>query len=422
MAEQPVQIAVEHLFRHEAGKMLAVLTKLFGLNQVEIAEDIVQETLLSALQSWKLKGLPDDPRAWLYRSAKNRTIDYLRRERNFHERIAPAIQAKEADPATSRWLDACFLDHEIEDAQLRMMFAACHPAIPLEAQLALILRTLCGLSTEEIAAAFLISSDSIGKRLYRAKEKIRQENLSLEVPHGSEITMRLDAVLHAIYLLFNEGYKSASDDTVVRRELCAEAIRLGALLARHPLGDAPKTHALLALMCFHAARLDTRLTPEGEIVLLEFQDRGRWDRQLIALAYHHFSASSQGSDISPYHLEAAIASYHAAAPSFEQTNWQAIFYCYNLLYKLQASPIVELNRAIAKGYAEGPAAGLEALLKIQGMNQHYLWHTAQGDFLLKKGMPKAAHEAYQKALALVALPAERKVIQEKIQHCGFNRS
>ena len=419
MAEQPVHHTVEHLFRHESGKMLAVLTKLFGLSQVEIAEDIVQETLIAALESWKLKGLPSDPRAWLYRAAKNRTIDYLRRERNFRERIAPAIRQEESDPEASHWLDAYFLDTEIEDAQLRMLFAACHPAIPLESQLALMLRTLCGLSTEEIAAAFLLSSDSISKRLYRAKEKIRLEKLSLEVPAGADILTRLDAVLHAVYLLFNEGYKSASDDAVVRRELCAEAIRLGALLARHPLSNLPKTHALLALLCFHSARLDTRLNAEGEIVLLEYQDRSRWNRQLIALAYEHFKQSSQGEAISTYHLEAAIASYHAIAPSFAQTNWQAIYYCYNLLMKVQPSPIVALNRAIALGYADGPKAGIEALSKIEGMEKQYLWHTALGDFYQKQGNKSEALAAYQKALKLVTLPAEYKVIQDKIKTCSI---
>lgn len=418
MADQPVHNTIEHLFRHESGRMLAVLTKLFGLNQVEIAEDIVQETLIAALESWKLKGLPSDPRAWLYRAAKNRTIDYLRRERNFRERIAPAIRQEGSDPESGHWLNAYFLDTEIEDAQLRMLFAACHPAIPLESQLALMLRTLCGLSMEEIAVAFLLPADSIGKRLYRAKEKIRQEKLSLEVPTGIEVLTRLDAVLHAVYLLFNEGYKSASDDAVVRRELCAEAIRLGALLARHPLSDLPKTHALLALMCFHSARLDTRLNTEGEIVLLEYQDRSRWNRQLIAMAYEHFKQSSQGEAISAYHLEAAIASYHIAAQSFAQTNWQAIYYCYNLLIKVQPSPIVALNRAIALGYADGPKAGIEALLKIEGMEKHYLWHTALGDFHQKQGDKSAAAASYQKALALVALPAEHKVIQDKIKTCS----
>ena len=250
--------------------------------------------------------------------------------------------------------------------------------------------------------------------MYRAKEKIRLEKLSLEVPSGNDLLPRLDAVLHAVYLLFNEGYKSASNDEVIRRDLCVEAIRLGTLLARHSLSNQPKTHALLALMCFHAARLDTRLNPEGGIILLERQDRSAWNQQLIGLAYSHFKQSSQGEDLSAYHLEAAIASYHAVAPSFEQTNWQAIFYCYNLLYALNPSPIIALNRAIARGYAEGPVAGIEALLNITDLQQHYLYHTALGDFYTKKGDAKTAHAAYERALNLVNLSAERKVIEQKM--------
>lgn len=415
MINLPAHTTVEHLFRHESGKMLAVLVKLFGLNQVEIAEDIVQETLLNALETWKIKGLPDDPRAWLYRAAKNCTIDYLRRERNFKERIAPQYLSN-VPSLESSWLDGYFLDSEIEDAQLRMMFATCHPAIPLESQLALILRTLCGLSTQEIAAAFLIPTDSIIKRLYRAKEKIREEHLSLEVPMGQELLPRLDAVLQAIYLLFNEGYKSASNDSIVRHELCAEAIRLGTLLGKNQVSNLPKTHALLALMCFHASRLDSRINAEGEIILLEHQDRSTWNQQLIALGNTHFKQSSQGDDISVYHVEAAIASYHVGAPDFTHTNWQAIFYCYNLLYKLSPSPIVALNRAIAWGYAEGASAGIEALFKVTGLEKSHVYHTALGDFFQKTGDTISAKTAYSQALQLANLPAEQKVIRQKLNN------
>jgi RNA polymerase sigma-70 factor (ECF subfamily) len=393
--------------------MLAVLTRLFGLSQVEVVEDIVQETLLCALETWKLKGLPDNPRAWLYRTAKNRTLDYLRRERNFRERVAP--QAMESSPTDKQhWLDVYFLDSEIADAQLRMLFATCHPAIPLEGQLTLMLRTLCGLSTEEIAAAFMLPADSVGKRLYRAKEKIRQEKLSLEVPSGQELLRRLDAVLHAIYLLFNEGYKSATQDSVVRTELCAEAIRLGSILAQHPLSNLPKTHALLALLCFNGARLHTRLNAAGEIILLPDQDRSQWNRSLIALAYEHFTQANQGEELSAYHLEAAIASYHASASSFEKTNWQAIYFCYNLLLNIQPSPFLALNRAIALGYHEGPAAGIEALLKIEGMDQHYLYHAALGDFYRKTGDEAQAQTCYTLALHWAVLPREKQLIEQKM--------
>ena len=272
--------------------MVAVLVKLFGLPQVELAQDIVQETLVVALETWKLKGMPDNPRAWLYQVAKNRALDHLRRNRHFRRKMAPQLAATmENDTQTQRRLDDFFLETEIEDAQLRMMFACCHPDIPDEAQLILMLRTLCGLSIAEIASAFLAQEDAIAKRLYRAKENIRAAKLTLEAPSGPALQERIDAVLQAIYLLFNEGYKSTSTDTVIRRDLCDEALRLGALLAGHPMGNLPKTNALMALMCYHAARFDARMDADGNIVLLEHQDRSRWDQTLIAVAYRYFSAS-----------------------------------------------------------------------------------------------------------------------------------
>ncbi len=404
-----------HLFRQESGKMLAVLVKLFGLSQVEIAEDIVQETLLAAFETWKLKGLPDNPRAWLYRAAKNKTIDFLRRERNFQSNIAPNIALDIAkNTAPERWLDAFFLETEIEDAQLRMMFACCHPAIAADAQLVLMLQTLCGLRTQEIAAAFLLPDATIAKRLYRAKEKIRAEKLSLDVPTGAQLLLRLDAVLQAIYLLFNEGYKSASEAIVIRRDLCEEALRLGDLLVRHPLGNLPKTHALQALMCFHAARFDARLDAQGDIILLEKQDRSRWNKALIAIGYEHLRCAAEGVELCEYHLEAAIASYHASAPTFEQTNWKAIFYCYDFLLKINPSPFVALNRAIAVGYSDGPVAGVNALLNIEGLEKNYLYHAALGDFYVKRQAFMEARSAYNMALELAQLPAERKVVEGKV--------
>lgn len=397
--------------------MLSVLVRLFGLSQVEIAEDIVQETLLSALETWKLRGIPEQPRAWLYRAAKNRTIDFLRRERNFQSNIAPNIAADMLrSTASGQWLDAFFLDPEIEDAQLRMMFACCHPAIPPESQLALILRTLCGLSAREVAAAFLLPEETIAKRLYRAKEKIRQENLSLEVPGGAALLPRLDAVLQAVYLLFNEGYKSASETSVIRRDFCEEALRLGDLLCRHAVSGLSKTHALQSLMCFHASRFDARLDDAGDIILLEHQDRGRWNRALITIGYEHLNRSTEGGEISEYHLEAAIASYHASAPAFDQTNWKSVFYCYDLLLKANPSPFVALNRAIALGYASGARAGIDALLQIGALNAHHVYHAALGDLYVRNNDPVSARQSYQQALALVILPAERRVIEGKISH------
>jgi RNA polymerase sigma factor (sigma-70 family) len=411
-----IDATVTHLFRHESGKMCAVLVKLFGLSQVQIAEDIVQETLLSAFDTWKLNGTPENPRAWLYRVAKNKTIDFLRRERNFNNVIAPniAIDLIRNHEKTA-WLDDFFLEDEIQDAQLRMMFACCHPDLPAEQQIALILRTLCGLSTKEIAVAFLQSEDTITKRIFRAKDKIRNANLSLEVPDGEALIARIDAVLQIIYLLFNEGYKSSNEQSVIRRDLCGEAMRLYVILADSTTGNLPKTHALLALICFQSARFDARLDKDGKIVLLEDQDRSLWKPSLIALGYDHFKQASVGQELSEYHLEAAIASYHVSASTFEATNFQAIFYCYDLLYQLHPSPIVALNRAIALGYSKGPIAGITALLGIKDLDKNYLYHTALGDFYKKNGQNDKAKLSYERALEFVSLPAEREVLEGRMK-------
>jgi RNA polymerase sigma factor (sigma-70 family) len=422
--QKQVSQIVDHLFRHEAGKMIAVLTKFFGLQQVELAEDMVQETLLTAFETWKLKGIPDNLRAWLYQVAKNKILTYLKREQNFHKNIAHNLSYSiENEALIHTKLDEFFLENEIEDAQLRMMFACCHPSVSTDLQLILMLKTLCGLSIKEIAAALLSQEDTIAKRLFRAKEKIKQEGILLEVPVGNELIERLDAVLKAIYLLFNEAYKSTSTDTVIRQELSDEALRLGALLAGDPLSifgkNAPKINALMSLMCFHAARFDSRLDVAGNIILLENQDRTLWNPYLIKQAYSFFKASSEGSDISEYHIEAGIASYHTQAQSFEKTNWQAIFYCYNLLYSIKPTPIIAFNRAIARGYNEGAKAGIEVLLEIEGLDKNHFYHTALGDFYLKNNQKVKAKAAYELALKFVFLGAEKKVIMDKIRNINF---
>jgi RNA polymerase sigma factor (sigma-70 family) len=420
LEQKPVSQIVDHLFRHEAGKMIEVLTKFFGLQQVELAEDMVQETLLTAFETWKLKGIPDNPQAWLYQVAKNKILTYLRREQNFQKNIAHnLIYSIENEALIHNKLDEFFLENEIEDAQLRMMFACCHPSVSTDLQLILMLKTLCGLSIKEIAAALLSQEDTIAKRLFRAKEKIKQEGILLEVPVGNELVERLDAVLKAIYLLFNEAYKSTSTDTIIRQELSDEALRLGAILAGRPLSildkNAPKINALMALMCFHAARFDSRLDDTGNIILLENQDRTLWNPYLIKQAYSFFKASSEGSDISEYHIEAAIASYYTQAESFEKTNWQAIFYCYNLLYSIKPTPIVAFNRAIARGYNEGAKVGIEALLDIEGLEKNHFYHTALGDFYQKNNQKAKAKTSYELALNFVFLGAEKKVILDKMK-------
>jgi RNA polymerase sigma factor (sigma-70 family) len=418
-----VSQTIDHLFRREAGKMVAVLTKFFGLTQVQLAEDMVQETLITAFETWKLKGIPDNPQAWLYQVAKNKILNHMKREQNFNLNIAPNISYTiENEYLINEKIEDIFLDNEIEDAQLRMMFACCHPTIPDDAQLILMLKTLCGLSIKEIAAALLSQEDAVAKRLYRVKEKIKQAQINLEVPVGAALIERLDAVLKAIYLLFNEAYKSTSTDTIIRRDLSDEALRLGAILASQPKKasgyNLPKIYALMSLMCFHAARFDSRLDEAGNIVLLEHQNRKQWNPFLIRQAYHYFNASSQGNELSEYHIEAAIASYHAKATSFETTNWQAIFYCYNLLFALKPTPIIAFNRAIALAYAEGVVKGIEALLDIEGLEKNHFYHTALGDFYHKNGQIEKAKKSYDLALKFVYLEVEKKLISQKIKAIG----
>lgn len=408
------QKLVDHLFRREAGKMVAVLTRLFGLPHAQLAQDIVQETLLAALDAWKLGAIPDNPRAWLYRVAKNRTLDQLRRQRNWQQNIAPHIAAAlDDESAVGHHIDELFLDHEIDDSQLRMLFACCHPALAPEGQIALMLKTLCGLSVAEIAAAFLTGKDTIEKRLYRTREKIRAENIALEVPSGADLAPRLGGVLKTVYLLFSEGYHSASSDAMIRRELCEEAVRLAELLAGHPVTGMPQTRALLSLLYFQASRFDARLDAEGQIVLLEHQDRSRWDQRLIARGFAELDHSAAGSELSEYHLEAAIASYHARAESVEKTNWRAIYHLYQLLWQRRPDAVVAFNRAIATGFANGPQSGLDALLAVGGMAGNHFYHVALGDFYGKLGQVEQAREAYTRALSLATLPKDRQLIEQK---------
>lgn len=401
---------VSHLFRHEAGKMTAVLARMFGFDRIEIAEDIVQDTLLKALNEWRSQ-IPDNPSAWLYRVAKNQALDLLRREKLFGEISQELTYLSDYEENT---LGKLFLSDEIEDSQLRMLFACCHPAIAPESQITLSLKTLGGLSATEIAKAFLTTEDTINKRLYRAKDKIRSEHIVLEVPQSKELIVRLEAVLKIIYLIFNEGYSSSHSDQLIRQDLCEDAIRICLLLTRNPLTNLPKTNALLALMCFQVARFPARLDDKGAIVLLKDQDRSLWDNFMISRAYQFFRSSSAGNEISEYHIEAAIASYHASSESFEKTNWEVILRLYNLLADIKPTPFVYLNRAIVKGYLYGAEVALHDLIKLDSLNQNYVFQTAKGDLYAELKENFLARQCYEKALSLHISEPERRLIEKKL--------
>ncbi len=419
MPEQNVNQLVSHLFRHEAGKMTAVLTRLVGFGSLEVAQDIVQDTLLKAMSAWSFKGIPENPSAWLYTVAKRKAVDIIRQQRvhQHHEQaIAKALQSEwTLSPAVSQ----LFLDNEIEDSQLRMMFACCHPAIPYESQLAFTLKVLCGLSTSEIANAFLTSEDTVAKRIYRAREKIREEKINLEVPVPAELPERLDTVLHALYLLFNEGYNSSHPDKLIRNDLCEEAMRLCILLTRNIVTNTPAVNALLALMCYQASREDARISNDGAIILLKDQDRSRWNKALIDRGNYYLEVSADGDAISEYHLEAIIASCHAEAATFEETDWKKIYHFYTLLAHVKQSPIVELNKAIVLGYAQSCEAGLDALKKITDLNDHYLYHAALADFHALLFQNTEAQQAYERALQLTTSGAEKELLKRKIQQLAI---
>ncbi len=407
---------IDHLFRHESGKMISVLSKLLGLQNLETAQDIVQDTLLQALNTWTYNGIPDNPQGWLHRVARNKAIDYLRREKTFRH-ISPEYQYLLASEySLVPTVHQFFEEEAIQDSQLRMIFACCHPAIPVESQIALALKTLCGLSASEIARAFLTGEETITKRIYRAKEKIRTEQIELELPPPAQLPVRLDAVLHCLYLLFNEGYNSSHPNQLIREDLCEEAMRLTYLLTQNKSTDLPRTNALLALYCFQASRLQSRLDDKGQIILLKHQDRSLWYRPLIQKGYYFLDKATE-QEMSTYHLEAAIAYLHASAPSFEQTDWKAIHYLYTILHRQHPTPIIALNKAIAASYAIDKQTTLDQLLQIKGLEKYYIYHTAIGELYYEWDRKEEAKHYYQKALTLTNSIAEQQLLQEKIRKC-----
>ncbi len=399
--------------------MIAVLSKLLGLQHLEAAQDIAQDTLVQALHTWRIKGLPDNPTGWLYRVAKNKAIDYLRREKTARHVQTEHAYLLQSEYTLNPTVTQAFEEEAIEDSQLRMIFACCHPAIPVDSQLALALKTLCGLSVSEIAKAFLKDEETIAKRIYRAKEKIKTENITLDLPFSVDLPKRLDAVLHCLYLLFNEGYNSSHPEQLIREDLCEEAVRLAYLLTQTSPTNLPRTNALLALFCFQASRLRARLDEGGNIILLKQQDRSRWYRPLIRKGFYFLEKATQ-QELSVYHLEAAIAYLHAVAPSFEETDWKAIYYLYGILATRQPTPFVLLNKAIAAMYAANNKAALKELEAIKGLESYYLYHTAFAEVYLALQQKTLARGAYQKALSLTKSLAEQQLLQEKIKTCGDN--
>ncbi len=411
---------VDHLFRRESGRLVAILTRRFGPAHLQTVEDAVQDALMRAMQTWPYSGVPANPSAWLLLVAKNRTLDAARRAGRWRAKNAELTPLLEECLDTAQRMPPPRFEDEIRDSQLRMMFVCCHPGLPPDAQVSLTLKTLCGFDEREIAAAYLDSAAAVAKRLVRARQYLRAHRVGIGLPPAAELAARVAAVQQALYLLFNEGYKASHGDSLLRADLCAEAIRLGTLLAAHPAGDRPETHALLALMHLHAARLPARADDDGALLVLAEQDRSRWDREQIRLGLARLGQSADGLRVTRYHLEAGIAAVHALAPSIEATNWTQIVALYDDLLALDHSPIVALNRAVAVSRVRGPGAGLGALAAIRSrarLERYYLWHAVTGQLQLDAGDPSQAAAAFRRARELATLPAERELLERKIAAC-----
>jgi RNA polymerase sigma-70 factor (ECF subfamily) len=406
---------VADLFRREAGRLVSSLTRIFGPQRLDLAEEVVQEALVRALEVWPFRGVPDDPAAWIVEAARNRALDRLRRDAVLRRKVEPAVAAlaarRPAAPEPHGEPDP------LEDDELRMMLLCCHPAIPPEGRVALTLKTVGGLGTREIARAFLAEEATIAQRLVRAKQRIRDHDLVFELPPGEAIGPRLESVLEVIYLLFNEGYGAAEGEDLVRHDLAAEAIRLGRLLARHPETARPAVHALLALMLLQAARLPSRTGPEGELALLADQDRSRWERRLIAEGFRHLDRAAAGEEMTAYHLEAGIAACHAVAPSFAETDWAEIARLYDSLLALVPSPVVALNRAVAIAQTRGPEEGLRAAQAIAGdasLARYVLLPATLAELHRQIGERDAAAERYREALARPCTGPERRFLERRL--------
>jgi RNA polymerase sigma-70 factor (ECF subfamily) len=388
----------QHWFRRELGRLVSILSRRFGVQRMELCEDAAQTALLQATQSWS-SALPDDPGAWLYRVAHNYVLDELRREKRAERYLAD--------------VRVDYAQQEVQDDVLRLLFVCADPAIPPESQLVLALKTLCGFSVQEIALRLFQSDDAVNKRLQRARARLREhaevESLDPE---------RLPSVLHMLYLLFNEGYSSAQPDRVIRRELCDDALRLALMLREDAAGALPETDALIALICFHAARFDARVDGMGGLLLLEEQDRALWDRERIERGLVHLARSARGEAPSRYHVEAGIAAEHCLAPSYAETNWEEIVRLYEVLERIAPSPLNVLNRAIALAEWKGPDAGLAALeaIEVPGwLLGYYLWDATLGELHRRRGDRDRALAHTQRALAAAPTNPEKAVLERRLQ-------
>lgn len=399
---------IPQLFKTEYRKIISVLCKLFGIVHIEIAEDITTDTFLLASEAWGLKGIPENPTAWLYTVAKNKTIDYLKRHKTFSEKISSEIKYNQPSYEEIE-IDLSY--ENITDSQLKMIFAVCNPNIPTEAQIGLALRILCGFGIDEIADAFLTNKETINKRLFRAKEKLRVENSVIELPNEREITERLENVLTTIYLLFNEGYHSKSQKLNLRKELCLEAMRLNYLLLENELTNRPNVNALMALMCFHSSRFEARVGENGIQILYEEQNRNLWNEDLIAKGNYYLIESAKGQEITKYHLEASISYWHCTQIENSE-KWNNILQLYNQLLQIEYSPITALNRTYALSKVKGNKIAVTEALKLD-LKYNQFYHSLLGNLYASFDKPNAIKN-YELAYQLAKSENDKKTIQNQL--------
>ncbi len=415
-----VEQTLHQIYREETGKIISVLTKIFGVSNIQMAEDVLQDAYIEALEKWG-NDIPSNPKAWLYTVAKNKALNIVNRKKYEVE-----YQSEVTHLLTSEWtmngaIDHLFSENEIKDDQLKMMFTCCAPEINTDSQTALILKTLCGFGIPEISKAYLVSEETINKRLVRARKKIKENRTEFEIPGVKEINERLSVVLNSIYLLFNEGYSASSGNKIIRFELCLESIRLTRLIIESDLiinkGEA---HALLSLMNFNASRFISRISEEGEIITMENQDRSKWDKNLINSGIHHLNKSIEFNTVSNYLILAAISANHCSAPTFEATNWAQILSLYDQMLMIDSSPVVQLNRAVAVSMIEGEEKAIALLEFLKGekslIKYHRLYSTL-GDLYFQLGKSKKAIDEYNMALSLTNIDSEKIWILSKIKKC-----
>ncbi len=415
MNSSPQQL-VEHFFRHESANLVSVLTRAFGVARLDIIEDMVQVSMLDAMNAWKLKGVPDNPAGWIHKVAKNKILDALRREK-IHEKaiLFSRYSESESSSLVDQWLDG----ENQQDSLLQMIFVCCHPILDRASQIALTLKILCGFGVDEIARGQLNSKEATRKRIQRAKKKLAENQIQLDVPDQNELSQRLNVVHDVLYLMFNEGYSTSTGHEPIRDDICEEAARLCHLLCTHEEFSSPTTKALMALMLFHASRLESRMDRDNTIVLLQDQDRNLWDRKLIRIA-EYWLGNSKTERVSRFHLEAAIAMQHCRAECFEETDWPRIVKIYTRLIELYPSSIYILNRAIAKGQAgdvDDALSDLDEIENARELRSYFLFHCARAQLFELKRDYSSAIDCYLTALSKSLAPHERELLKQKINEC-----